>query len=553
MGSAKPICLLACVSAPIAFAQTPTIGGLLNNYSYTLPGLPNYGIAQGSIFDVFGNDLASTTSPLLATPAKSLDGVSIGVTVNGTTTTPLIYFISPNQIGAVLPSATPAGTGTLTVTTAAGASAPFDIQVVPGAFGILTLNNGTGPAVGYDANNNSAAFSYTNAVNPGEIVELWGTGLGPVSNDATDTAIGVPVEVDIGGVPASVQYAGRSASVGLDQINVVVPPGVSGCNVSVVVVENGVVSNFATLPVASSGRVCSDLISPFTATVLNDLSTSGTFSYAFIDISQTSSGGASPETSWDDGIATLARMSAAEVNSGQYALAFGQVTSIGSCNVSTFQSVGPPPPPKPPNVTYLNAGSVINIGEPGGATTWMSPRPTNPAGDEYGIFGGCLLTCYPTFIPATGGSFTFNNGSGGKDVGAFTATLQMPPPIVWSNMNSIASPIQRANGITVNWTGGDPNTYVQIVGSSVTPPGAHGTSSVGGMFTCLAPTSPGAFLVPPAVLLALPPSNGSSVGGSGFGLLIVSNYTNPVPFTAPDIDYAFVEGYFRNIISVAYQ
>jgi uncharacterized protein (TIGR03437 family) len=546
MGSARLIGALIWAFAPIAFAQSPTVGGLLNNYGYTLPGLPNYGIAQGSIFDVFGNDLASTTSPLLATPAKSVNGVSISVTVNGTTTTPLIYFVSPGQIAAVLPSATPAGDGTLTVTTSAGASPPFGIQVVPSSFGILTLNNGAGPAVGYDANNNSAAFSYTNAINPGEIVELWGTGLGPVANDATDTVVGVPVEVDIGGVPASVQYAGRSASVGLDQINVVVPPGVSGCNVSVVVVESGVVSNFATLPVASSGRVCSDLISPFTPTVLNDLGTSGTFSYAFIDISQTSLGGASPETSWDDGIATFARMSAAEVNSGQYALAFGQVTSIGSCNVSTFQSVGPPPPPKPPNVTYLNAGSVINIGEPGGAATWMSPRPTNPAGDEYGIFGSCLLTCYPTFIPATGGAFTFNNGSGGEDVGPFTANLQVPAPIVWSNMNSLSSPIQRANGVTITWTGGDSGTYVQITGSSQARPSAQGASSAGGMFTCLAPSSASAFAVPPAVLLALPPNY-------GFSWLAVSNYVDPVQFTAPNIDYAFVEGYFRNIIVMAYQ
>jgi uncharacterized protein (TIGR03437 family) len=217
MRSSKLILALTCAFAPIAFAQAPTVSGLLNNYSYTLPGLPNYGIAQGSIFDIFGAGLASTTSPLQATPSKSLDGVSISVTVNGATATPLIYFVSPGQIDAVLPSATPAGNGTLTVTTGAGASAPFDIQVVPSAFGILTLSSGTGPAAGYDINNNYTLFSYTNAVNPGEMLELWGTGLGPVANDATATRVGVPVEVDIGGVQASVEYAGRSAFVGLDQ------------------------------------------------------------------------------------------------------------------------------------------------------------------------------------------------------------------------------------------------------------------------------------------------------------------------------------------------
>jgi|HubBroStandDraft_1064217.scaffolds.fasta_scaffold57282_4 hypothetical protein len=73
------------------------------------------------------------------------------------------------------------------------------------------------------------------------------------------------------------------------------------------------------------------------------------------------------------------------------------------------------------------------------------------------------------------------------------------------------------------------------------------------MFTCMAPTSAVAFAVPPAVLLALPASL-SYCGGcsTSWGLLVVGNYVHPVPFTAPGIDYAFVEGYFRNIITTAY-
>ena len=553
MGSAKLICALACASAPIAFAQAPTVNGLLNNYSYTLPGLPNYGIAQGSIFDVFGTVLAFTTSPLQATPPNSLEGVSISVTVNGTTTTPLIYFISPGQIVAVLPSATPAGKGTLTVTTSAGASAPFDIQVIPSAFGILTLNNGTGPAAGYDVNNNYALFSYTKAVNPGEMLELWGTGLGPVANDATVTTVGVPVEVDIGGVQASVEYAGRSAFVGLDQINVMVPSGVSGCNVSVVVVESGVVSNFATLPVASSGRVCSDPISPFTTTVLNDLSKNGSFSYGFIDIGNTTTT-FFPSLlvgTLDSGAATFARLSAAEVNSGQYANALGQVTSFGSCNVYTFNtsSTSPAIPTNLPKVTYLNAGSVIDIGGPGGTVTPMYQETATGAG----VYATSDITSGvespPSFIPGTGGSFTFNNGSGGTDIGAFTANLQMPPPIS-SNIPFISSPIQRANGVTVYWTGGDSSTYVQITGSSLGAVNTDATSFVGGVFTCMAPTLAGTFAVPPAVLLALPPS---SLSGGGLSSLAVSNYAYPVPFTAPNIDYAFVEGYFSSYVRMAYQ
>src|ERR1700685_246650 len=127
---------LAGIFAGSALGQTPTVTGLLNNYSNTLPGLPNYGIAQGSIFVIYGTSFSTTTTPLQSPPPATLGGVTINVTVNGTATTPLFYYLFPTQIAAVLPSATPVGTGTITVTTSAGTSAPFVSQVVGSAFGL---------------------------------------------------------------------------------------------------------------------------------------------------------------------------------------------------------------------------------------------------------------------------------------------------------------------------------------------------------------------------------------------------------------------------------
>jgi uncharacterized protein (TIGR03437 family) len=117
--------------------------------------------------------------------------------VNGTTTQPLIYYLSPGQIDAVLPSATPVGTGTITVTTSAGTSTAVPIQVVQSDFGLLTVNNGTGPVAGFDANNEGALLGYSAAANPGEILELWGTGLGPTKGDATDVAVNPSAQVFI--------------------------------------------------------------------------------------------------------------------------------------------------------------------------------------------------------------------------------------------------------------------------------------------------------------------------------------------------------------------
>ncbi len=545
---------LAGIFTGSALAQTPTVGGLLNNYSFTLPGLPNYGIAQGSIFDIFGTNLSSTSTPLQNPPLQStLDGVTITVTVNGTVTNPLIYFLSPTQIAAVLPSATPVGTGTLTVANSGGTSTAFPIQVVQSAFGLLTSNNGTGPVQGFDANNSYAFLGYSASANPGDILELWGTGLGPTPNDATAVAVSNSVEVDIGGVPAKVIYAGRSSYIGLDQINVTVPSGITGCNVSVVVVTGNYVSNFGTTSIAASGRTCSDATSPITTAILNDITKTGTFTIGVIGLTKTTTPGITVGGitvgggTTDGGFGIFEKVTGTQLNSGAYASAFSS-TSIGSCVVTTYQasSTNPAPPTKLPTFTSLNAGSVIDIVGPDGTT----PMNLETLGslNAYTTASG---TSSPSFIPASGGSFTFNNGTGGPDVGAFTAQLQLPAPLVWTNMGSIST-VTRSSGLPINWTGGDPSTYVTITGYSAGTVAGSTTEFVGGFFSCQAPTAPGTFTVPAAVLLSLPPSltiAGIAIAGS----LSVDNYTNPVSFTAPNIDYAFVEASFNSSISVTYQ
>ena len=165
-------------------------------------------------------------------------GVSLAVTVNNTVTHPLLYYVTPTQIAAILPSATPVGPGTITLTTGSQtATAP--IQVVQSAFGILTVNGGgTGPAAAFDATAN--LLGPTNAANPGGTITLWGSGAGPAAGDESSlqtpvNLASIPIEVDIGGIPATVTYHGRSIYPGVDQVNVVVPPDVQpGCWVSVV-------------------------------------------------------------------------------------------------------------------------------------------------------------------------------------------------------------------------------------------------------------------------------------------------------------------------------
>src|SRR5258708_4308149 len=80
-------------------------------------------------------------------------------------------------------------------------------------------------------------------------------------------------------------------------------------------------------------------------------------------------------------------------------------------------------------------------------------------------------------------------GSGGKDVGAFTASIDVPPaPFVLTNIPSVTAPIDRSKDLTITWTGGAPDTQVTVVGGGF----ANGVTSG---FLCAASVgSPDRFL-----------------------------------------------------------
>jgi uncharacterized protein (TIGR03437 family) len=279
--------VLGMVTAAASFAQ-PSVSALQNNYSYISPGFPNYGIAQGSIFVIYGKNMRP--AQIVSAPSFPLSRTLAGVTINftgsdGKTYQAIPYYVSAGQSAGILPSATPVGNANLTVTYDGRTSTPAQVKVVKTAFGILTLNGaGSGPAAAFDQHYNYLGF--TNAANSGEVVTLWGTGLGPASGDEAavgatmgDLGNNVPITVWVGNQQATAQYHGRSQYPGLDQINIIVPSGAYGCYVSVVVEGGNMVGNVATIPIVAGGRTCSDtLITPLSGSDIQALLNKGTFS-----------------------------------------------------------------------------------------------------------------------------------------------------------------------------------------------------------------------------------------------------------------------------------
>lgn len=511
---------------------SPSITQIQNNYSYILPGLPNYGIAPGSLFIVQGTALnAQPISALQSSGAPGLpttfNATSISVTVNGVTTKPGIYYTSPTQLAAVLPSSTPVGTGTLTVTTNGVASAPATIQVVQSAFGIDTYyGTGSGLATVTDPNDQTGQtlITPTHSLSPGQEFVLWGSGVGADTANTDlvyplkqDNLTNIPMQVYIGGLTAAIAYRGRSQYPGVDQVVVTIPSGVpTGCAVSILIVSGTVVSNGVTIPINPGGGACVDPTSPETPTQISTLSGKTNINFGYLAVIQSTSQGKTTD---------IAAGQFYNYTGAQFLTSSSSQVSIGSCTITPPAGLSGIIPTLP---TGLDAGT-ITVSGPASLALTLTQIAEVP-----GIYEAMLPS-----IPTNGGAYVFNNGSGGTNVKGFNVTVNYPAPLTWSNQSSIST-VNRANGQTITWQFGAAGTYVGISGSST----SSGLNGLTVSFTCLAPVGAGTFTIPPAVLLALPPGTGS---------LTVENNTNPTTFTATGLDIGFALAGTASTISPMYQ
>ena len=524
----------------------PRIDRIQNNYSYLLPGNPNYGIAQGSIFIVTGAGLATTSTDLQSAPLQTnLNGVSARVTVGGSTTEVIWYYVTPNQVAGILPSATPVGEGMLTITNSAGTSPPALIRVVQSAFGTLTLDgSGTGGAAVYDAN--YKFLSASNSAKPGDVILLFGTGVGPVVGDekalqTQSDLTALPVTVEIGGVPGNVLYRGRTIYPGLDQINVTIPSVVPyGCNVSLVVKTGSYASNSTTIPVSANGGNC-----PAPEPSGGDITISQSEISAWLAAGQFRSGaiGVTRQTSYsitdnpqggqpattinrsDVLSASFNRISGADLQKLLTAQTGGPVA--GACDVYTGTIVNPYP-----NLTYtsLDAGAFLTVS--GQAGNRSAERSRNSVGQI--VYSATIGTgAAGNYLDA--GRYTFT-GPGGADVGSFSGSIQVAPELEWTNRTSLTS-VDRSRPLTVTWTGGEPSTLVTIQGTSTV---IQGTSVSATSFQCYARNTERQFTVPVSVLSQLPASGRITAGAISLlqrGTLAIASVGVGTRLRATGIDY----------------
>ncbi len=222
------VVVVVLVCTTFVVVGQPVVNSAVNGASYFTPPNPSSSvngippIAQGSIFVVFGTGMGpaalvqATTFPL----QTALSGTSISVTSGGQTVSPYMVYTLAGQLAAILPSTTPVGAATLTVTYNNQTSKPFAINVTKSVPGIFTINSqGTGPGVAQVAlsSTNYPLNNLTTPGTPGSYMVLYGTGLGPISGPDNvppgAVSTGGTVTVTIGGTAATVTVCRARASI----------------------------------------------------------------------------------------------------------------------------------------------------------------------------------------------------------------------------------------------------------------------------------------------------------------------------------------------------
>jgi uncharacterized protein (TIGR03437 family) len=547
---------LAFLTASCAIAQ-PVISSteVVNSASYLNQGLPGSGIAQGSIFTIFGSGLGPNTL-LQAGPLPlqtSLGGTSVAVTVNGQTVKAFILAAVGSQVNALLPSTTPTGNGTAIVTYTNQPSVPAPVEIVSASFAPFTFNSrGSGQAIATDLNYQVNSIIHT--FHPGDWVVLWGTGLGPINGDDSNQPpvgnVGSPT-VHVGNASLTPYYAGRSVDYpGLDQVTFQVPSGIQGCSVPVAVEANGLVGGSATIAVSTSGQTCSDSV--LGQDLVGKLAAGGTVDFGFAQVFATllNAGGlsfgntpdqASAAFTPDDVSATFSEFTPPTAGLASYGV------SQGYCITNTRNPDASP--------AQLDAGAGVTMQSLQILTQGLAPvtAPRLYGGDYFGAFYSQGDNFFSTYFDYA------VSGPGGAKVGPFSVTDATWFPMVQFSSIAVGQTLSRSGDLTVTWTGGFPTlqeAQVTIGGVSWPTP----AQNIAGYFLCTAPLSTQSFTIPKWVLSTLPPSgtgevtlNGVASASYPLGYVWIGQPNNPVTFQATGLDKGILMELFFNGYPVNFQ
>lgn len=428
-------CVLSLFAPRSLFAQRPVIdpGGVRNSASYTA--------GVRGLVTIFGSNLASGTETATTTPLPTNLG---GTTVTFGGRAAFLLYVSPKQINLQVPLNDGGG---IVVRTAAGASDAYTPDNDSfSQVGLFTADSsGCGQASGLNVAAETGAVSInsrSNSASPGDSISLYGTGLyssrpqlftpdgKPAPNSPIYSAAPDPATIDFQ-APALVAFEGVAPGlIGVDQFNLKLPANTrEGCAVPVQIFAQGT-GRPVTIAVRKGGGTC-------------------------VDPAPVGYG----EIVWErSAIVTTSNTTVAETLSVSLQASPGQtippllVYAEHDDRFFLTHYVGPACPI--PGYRSLDAGTVRAQLSAGNINTSVAPLPNTS------ITG---LTMYKASLPAG----TIQPGplrvsaTGGAGAGAFESSLRIGSGIqVTTALANKLIPTDQP--LIVNWTGGDPDSWVTI-------------------------------------------------------------------------------------------
>ena len=125
-------------------------------------------------------------------------------------------------------------------------------------------------------------------------------------------------------------------------------------------------------------------------------------------------------------------------------------------------------------------------------------------------------------------------GAGGNDVGPFSTSITIGPPLTLNN-RPLPTTVTESAGLTLNWTGGNAADVVEIIGSSGTTTGTGANQiTTATEFVCTTTAGQRTFTVPASILTLLPTITAAQVAAdtASGSLEVVSIATPATSFNA---------------------
>ncbi len=557
--------LALCATLVAAKPQITEKTGVRNLTAVSEPGT----IARGSVFTVTGKELGPVEALKADVPyGQDLGGISVAFTAADGSAVVAAYIVSASatRIVAILPSNSTAGDYKVTVTYNGEASEPVNAKIADRNLGILTVDGqvGSGAIARIRVPDADAvAAGFLQPLRPGQTVDVEAAGLGYIETPDNELAPEVNMVegalVVLGGVEIPITYLGRNPQKpGYDRATFVVPESgfAVGCTVTIQIKIGDMMTAKGSIPVVATADAPA-CVHPLGLTPegLRSLDAGGTVTRGSFGIGQQAISISVPDFgSFDMKTESISgsfdRYNAVSLwqymgsNSGAWI-----VNPVG-CTLWTATETDP----VGLTVEAVDAGE-LNIKGPGGLDKAI---PRMPAGSNtYSLdlapAGGTGIPGLPTIpglpsipgLPGGGGAAASGvqkgtytlTGKGGKVVGAFAVSTNLPDPIVWTNKDDASmTNIDRGASLSFLWTGvGNPGDMATAIGTSSGPAPENSAVKVNRIFICFAPTAERRIVVPSSILQQMP----ASLDKDSIGTVMLqhtSGESNTTKLVAPLVD-----------------